>query len=99
MIQIFKIIQDFDNVQSNKFFYLNDNVTRGHFYKLVVPRTNKQLIRNLFPICCIALWNKLRVDAVLSETVLTFKSRFGWFYGLKLTVKLIFLQNISFYIA
>ena len=75
MIQIFKIIHNLDNVQSDKYFHLNDNITRGHIYKLVVPRTNKQLRRNLFLLCCIALWNKLSVDTVLSETVLTFKSR------------------------
>ena len=54
---------------------LNDNITRGHIYKLLVPRTNKQLRRNLFPIWYIAIWNKLSVDTVLSEIVLTFKSR------------------------
>ena len=76
MIQIDKIVHHTDNVQSDKYFHFNDNITRGHIYKLVVPRTNKQLRRKLFPIRCIPLWNKLGVDNVLRETVVTFiKSR------------------------
>ena len=75
MIQIFKIIHNLNNVQSDKYFHLNDNITRGHIDKLVVPRTNKQLRRNLFLIRCITLWNKLSEDIVLNGIVLTFKPR------------------------
>ena len=39
MIQIYKIINICDKAQSDKYLNFNDNITRGHRYKLVVPRT------------------------------------------------------------
>jgi hypothetical protein len=75
MILIFKIIHNLDNVHSGKYFQLNDNLTRGQISKLVLPRINKQLRRNLFAMWCIALLNKLNIDTVLNETGLTFKTK------------------------
>ena len=75
VIQIFKIINGVDDVDPEKFFTFNDNCTRGHLFQLIKPHVRKSLRQNTFPVRCIDNWNALDEDLVLSENVLTFKTK------------------------
>jgi len=75
LIQMFKIVNRFDDVDPEKFFSFNDNTTRGHIFRITKPQTNKTLRLNTFPVRCINSWNNLPEDVVLSDSVLTFKTK------------------------
>ena len=53
LIQIFKIINGFDNIDTDKFFTFNDNNTRGHLFRLEKHHVRKSLRLNSFPTRCI----------------------------------------------
>ena len=73
MIQLFKIINNIDDIQPEKFFTFNDNTTRGHIFRISKPSVNKTLRRNVFPVRCIDTWNELSEDIVTSTDILSFK--------------------------
>ena len=75
LIQIFKIVNHLEDIDSSKFFTFNDNPTRGHIFQIYKPNVNKSLRQNTFPLRCIDSWNKLDENIVLSESVLEFKSK------------------------
>lgn len=79
LIQLFKIVHGFEDINPRKFFEFNDNCTRGHLYKIQKPNCQKKLRLNSFPTRCINLWNSLSEDIVSSDTVLKFKTRLDRF--------------------
>ena len=75
IIQLFKIVHGYEDIEPEKFFEFNDNCTRGHLFKIVKPRCQKSLRMNSFPVRCINKWNSLSEEIVCSDTVLKFKTR------------------------
>ena len=76
LIETFKILNDFTNVQIGTTFTLSTiQLTRGHPFKLSKNRSNLELRRHLFTNCVVNLWNSLPSHAVCSPTVNSFKSR------------------------
>lgn len=75
MIQIFKLIHGDEDIDPEKFFTFNDNITRGHIFQIFKPAVNKTLRKNTFPIRCINLWNQLPEEIVTSDSVLSFKTK------------------------
>ena len=75
LIQLFKIVHGYEDIEPEKFFEFNDNCTRGHLFKIVKPRCQKSLRMNSFPVRCINKWNSLNEEIVCSDTVLKFKIR------------------------
>jgi len=76
LIQIFKIINSFDDISVDKFFNINDNVTRaGHLFKLEKQHVRTTLRLNSFPGRCFDNWNSLTEDIVSSNSVLSFKTK------------------------
>lgn len=75
LIQIYKMINGFEIIDTDKFFSFNDNITRGHIFKLSKSRCNKSMRLNSFPHRCIDDWNSLPEEIVCSETVNGFKTK------------------------
>jgi len=42
-IQLYKIVNNVDNINVDKFVQFNDNNTRGHIFKIIKPCVNKFL--------------------------------------------------------
>ena len=73
LIQIFKIINGFDNIDTDKFFTFNDNNTRGHLFQLEKHHGRKSLRLNSFPTKCINKWNNLPEEIVCKTSIDSFK--------------------------
>ena len=73
MIQIYKIINGCDDIETSKFFTFNDNNTRGHIFRIEKQQVNKSLRLNAFPSRCINEWNNLTEDIVCKSSVDSFK--------------------------
>ena len=75
MIQIFKILKGFDNVNPSKFFQLaTDSKTRGHNFKIVKQRFRTRLRQHTFSIRSVNNWNALPTEVVNATTINQFKS-------------------------
>lgn len=76
LIQVFKIIKGFDNVDYRHFFVVENNTrTRGHRYKLAKFRSRLNIRRNFFSQRVINKWNELPASVVEAESVNSFKNR------------------------
>lgn len=79
LIQLYKIVHGFEDIDPGKFLEFNDNCTRGHIFKIQKPGCHKKLRLNAFPVRCINMWNSLSEEIVSSDTVLKFKTRLDRF--------------------
>ena len=79
MIEVFKIMNKFENVERSQFFTLVSEVhphdTRGHKFKIWYPQTSTLTRRHHFDIRIIESWNNLPDDVVNSKTVNQFKNK------------------------
>ena len=76
LIDAFKILNDFTNVQIGTAFTLNTTqFTRGHPFKVVKSRCNLELRRHFFTNCVVNQWNSLPSYVVCAPTVNSFKSK------------------------
>ena len=76
MIQIFKIFTSLDKYEPNKLFSVNqENVTRGHKFKINKKRCNTKIRKNFFSYRAIDQWNKLPNAIIESDSLNTFKNR------------------------
>ena len=41
LIQLFKIVHGYEDIEPEKFFEFNDNCTRGHLFKMMINRQAK----------------------------------------------------------
>ena len=80
LIQVFKIMHGFDNLRRTDFFQLQSesvsirHSTRGHKWKIVLPRTNT-LRRKYFDIRVISKWNALPDYVVCKQSISAFKCK------------------------
>ena len=80
LIEVYKIINNLDNIKSHNLFTFNDNSrTRGHEFKLNKPRFNSQIRKHSFSQRVIDRWNLLPQDIVNSQSLNIFKSRLDKF--------------------
>ena len=75
LIEVFKILRGFDNVDYREMFQLSEGVTRNNGYKLELKRYNRDLCGNYFTYSICNHWNALPSDIVSSNSVEQFKSR------------------------
>ena len=75
LIEVFKIIRGFVDVNSNQFFTFSSNMLRGHQYKLFKKRFNTNVGKYSFSNRVVDIWNTLPCDVVASSTVVAFKSK------------------------
>ena len=83
MIEVFRILKGYENVDYTKFFTFNERVSRGHSLKLRVPdHWRTQTRANFFSIRVIKPWNLLPQQVVEAPNVSTFKSRYDRYIGI-----------------
>ena len=75
MIQTFKIIKGFDDLNPQIFFQMGQNNTRGHQYKIFKGRFISEVGRNVFSNRVVNNWNGLPDSVVESDSVNQFKNR------------------------
>ena len=83
LIQVFKLIKGFDDVDYKEFFTLAaDTKTRGHKYKIVKARSRLTVRQNFFSNRVVNGWNGLPEWVVDAETVNGFKNRLDTFWSM-----------------
>ena len=73
LIEVFKILKGFDDVDSSKFFVLAETNRSGHNFKLFKSRFKTKIGKFAFCNRIVDTWNLLPLDVVSSNTVLNFK--------------------------
>jgi hypothetical protein len=74
LIQVYKMIHGIDNIDFNKFFSLNRNVTRNNGYKLEAKRFHSSASERFFSNSVINHWNTLTSSVVCSISLSSFKA-------------------------
>jgi len=83
LIEVFKIINGFKDVNYKDYFVTSNTGLRGHEFKLFKGRFNTTIIKNsFFSQRVIDHWNNLSYDVVACISVLQFKKRldYGYFH-------------------
>ena len=81
LIQVFKMIKGFDNVDYKNFFQLVDNSrTRGHSYKIVKVRSRLDIRNKFFSQRVVNSWNQLPSQVVEADSVNSFKNKLDKFW-------------------
>ncbi|KAK8391412.1 hypothetical protein O3P69_017179 [Scylla paramamosain] len=75
LIEVFKILRNFDNVDYRCLFQLSKGHIRNNGYKFELKRYNRDLCGNLFSYKICSHWNALPSDVVNSDSVEQFKTR------------------------
>lgn len=82
LIQIFKILKGFDNIDASQFFKLAENSsTRGHSLKIYKQRCHTQLRLMAFSMRSIKNWNALPDEIVRASSVNQFKNALEKFWA------------------
>ena len=75
MIQIFKILNSYDEVQMKSLNYSQNVKTRGHSKKLAKRHYNLKSTQNSFSARCVNNWNNLPQNCIDSSSVNAFKDK------------------------
>ena len=75
LIEVFKMLNAFENVDYRKLFKLSENPTRNNGWKLDPPRFRTTLCGNFFSYKIVNTWNELPSHVVGSTSVDMFKNR------------------------
>lgn len=76
IIQCFKIVKSLIELKFDYFFVLDPNTrTRGHSFKLQVPRCQTSCRRNFFAIRIVPIWNSLPQTLVNCSSLLDLKHK------------------------
>ena len=75
LIEVFKIMKGFDNIDYHDFFVLSTNQFRGHSLKLFKVRFDTNCGKFVFSNRVIDKWNLLTEDIISSNTVNGFKAK------------------------
>ena len=75
-IEVFKILNGYENTDSNIFFEIKESkITRGHNYTLVKKQSRLDVGKYSFCQRTINVWNKLSTDCVHASSVNMFKNK------------------------
>ena len=75
LIEVFKLLRGFDNVDYTSMFQLREGQTRNNGYKLELKRFRGDLCGNFFSYKICSTWNNLPAEVVNSDSVEQFKKR------------------------
>ena len=74
--QIDKILNGYENIESNIFFEIKESkITRGHNFKLVKKQSRLDVRKYSFSQRTINVWNNLSTDCVHASSVNIFKNK------------------------
>ena len=75
-IEVFKILNGYENIDSNIFFEIKERkITRGHNYKLVKKQSRLDVRKYSFSQRTINVWNNLSTDCVHASSVNMVKNK------------------------
>ena len=75
-IEVFKILNGYENIDSNIFFEIKESkITRGHNYTLVKKQSRLDVRKFSFSQRTINVWNNLSTDCVHASSVNMFKNK------------------------
>ena len=74
IIKYWKIFHNLSPIKPEDLFSLSRSSTRGHRYKLNMPRCHLEVRKRYFSIRCIKLWNSLPDDVVAIDSLPSFKA-------------------------
>ena len=75
-IEVFKILNGYENIDSNIFFEIKESkITRGHNFTLVKKQSRLDVRKFSFSQRTINVWNKLSSECVHASSVNMFKNR------------------------
>jgi ribonuclease P/MRP protein subunit RPP40 len=75
LIEVFKIMKGFENVNKDKFFTMDTGCTRGHELKLFKPSCRLDFRNYAFSNRIINMWNSLPSNIIACNTVDNFKHK------------------------
>ena len=75
LIEVFKIMKGFDNVDYRDFFIVSANRCRGHSMKIYKERFNTNIGKFMFSNRVVEEWNLLSEDVISANTVQVFKAK------------------------
>jgi hypothetical protein len=82
LIEVFRLLKGFDNVDYQHFFQLVDGSrTRGHRFKIVKLRSRLDIRKNFFSQRVVNIWNNLPASVVEADSVNSFKNRLDHFWA------------------
>ena len=77
VIEVFKMVNGINKVDYQNYFHLADNnITRGHKFKLAKARSRLDIRKNYFSQRAVNVWNNLPASVVEAESVNSFKNRY-----------------------
>ena len=74
-IEVFKILNGYENIDSNIFFEIKKKITRGHNFTLVKKQRRMDVRKYSFPQRTTNVWNKVSTGCVHATSVNVFKIR------------------------
>ena len=80
LVKLWKIFHPEIDSDVGLLTYLDRNThqsTRGHDFKLAIPRCRTEIKRRFFNVRCVQVWNGLPSSVVCAESVGAFKRRIG----------------------
>ena len=73
LILVWKIFNGKCAISPNQVFVMDSSITRGHSFKIFIPRTRLDKTRRFFSVRVIQSWNSLADDTVNSSALAIFK--------------------------
>ena len=80
LIEVYKIVKGFDDINSSKFFKFSETNLRGHDLKLYKSRFNTNIGKFAFSNRIVDEWNLLSLGIISSNTVLNFKIKLDQYF-------------------
>ena len=77
MLQVFKILNGYEDIDSSRFFTLSSTGLHGHSLKLFMERSQLMICKQTFTQHVVDSWNNLPDNVVNAPNINAFKSRFN----------------------
>ena len=76
LIQVFRMIKGFDRINYRDYFeFALESRTRGHSFKLLKKRSNREFRKHFFTQRVVNCWNSLPQSVVDADSINSFKNR------------------------
>ena len=75
LIQVWKITHGCSPMLEHLFRVQDHTYTRGHEFKIFIPRVHSDIHSRFFSIRAIEIWNSLPANVVAAQSIQAFKSR------------------------
>ena len=80
MIEVFKLLNNFENINHEQFFELDFSNRRGHSMKLKKQRARTNLRQQFFSLRVVNEWNSLPPQVIGAKSINSFKNLIDKYY-------------------